>query len=316
MINLNAIFKNHFDTREISDDNMRKFSETNLDRMISNNPGGIYDTLITNTTTVYNDYFGAITDEDVKAAIKEGSTIAMNNAMEEFKLTVSQKEGIIRGTYGKDSPTYQEFFPHGLTEYSKASLENVPTLMSRMVTSATTHQADLGVDFVTLFTTLESTFTTARTAQLTLIGEVAGKKDATATMRDAVEVQLMTNVLTIALNNIGNIEAVNNYFDQSFIRRKEQKTYSGDVAGGSTVNIAERTFEESDDIVLKNTGDVALVFCLAPSAGDACISGVTLNAGEDITVTASELGNTAANHFLNVTNNEGSDGAYSVIVEL
>lgn len=316
MLNIINFFKILFDTVRISDLNLRKFCEDNLQRTIANNPGGIYNGLITDTTTAYNGYYGAIIDEDARTAVKEGSTIAMNNAMENFQDNVSQKEGIIRGTYGKDSPTYQEFFPYGLTEYSNANLQGVGVLMDRMVTASTAHQVELGLDFVTLFTNLRDTFNTARTAQLNLIGEVAGKKDVTADTRDAVEVQLMKNILFVAYNNVGNLEAMNTYFDQSFIRPKKQKTYSGAVLAGETVNVTERTFDEDDEIICKNTGDATWTICLAPTAGDACANGITVNAGDEVTVTASELGDTETNHFLNITNNEAIDGSYSVIVEL
>jgi len=142
MINIETFFRNHLDTPKISDFNMRKFAEINLQRMMANNPGGIYTQLVTDTTTAYNDYYGAISDDDTKTAIKDGATVGMNDAMGAFKDSASQKEGIVRGTYGKDSPTYQEFYPHGITEYSDASLENVGVLMDRMVNAATTHQAD------------------------------------------------------------------------------------------------------------------------------------------------------------------------------
>ncbi|MBL7128864.1 MAG: hypothetical protein ISS16_07755 [Ignavibacteria bacterium] len=316
MINIETFFRNHLDTPKILDFNMRKFAEINLQRMMVNNTGGIYNDLITNTTTAYNDYYGAISDEDTKTAIKEGSTVAMNDAMGAFKNAASQKEGIVRGTYGKDSPTYQEFYPHGITEYSSASLENVGVLMDRMVNAATTHQAEVGVPFLTLFTDLRTTFNTARTAQLALMGEVEGMRDVSIEKRDVIEVQLMKNILFIAFNNVGNVEAMNTYFDQSFIRPKEQKTFSGDVPAGETVNIDERTFGELDEIILENTGTVALTFCLAPSAGDACASGISVNAEDKVTVTAADLGDYEANHFLNVTNNEGSDGSYKVVVEL
>jgi len=46
----------------------------------------------------------------------------MNNLFDTFKKTVSQREGTIRGLYGKDSATYLEFLPAGLTEYSQATL--------------------------------------------------------------------------------------------------------------------------------------------------------------------------------------------------
>lgn len=49
MINLQIFFKNHFDTQFISDDNMRKFADNHLQRLVVNNPGGIYTPIITDT---------------------------------------------------------------------------------------------------------------------------------------------------------------------------------------------------------------------------------------------------------------------------
>ncbi len=316
MQNLNVFFKNHFNTKEISDDNVRKFTEINLQRMITNNPGGIYASLITDTTAAYNGYFGAITDEDTITAIKEGSTVAMSNAVAAFKSAASQKEGIVRGTYGVNSPTYQEFYPHGITEYTTATLENVATLMERMVNAATAHVADLGALFLALFTGLRDDFASARTAQLALIGEVSGRKDVTVSTRDIVEIQLMKNVLFIAFNNVGNLEAVNTYFDQSFLRGATEKTFSGNVAASSTVNIDERTYAPDAVIVLRNPGSTKLLYCIAPSAGDSCAAGIQLIPGEEKTVQASSLGDVTANHFLNVTNPDPFDGEYSVTVEI
>jgi len=227
MPNLKVFFRNFFDTPKISDNNIRKFAEDQLQRMISNNPTGIYNQLITDTTFAYNGYFGAISNEDVRTAIKEGSTIGMNNALKAFRITVSRKEGIIRGTYGKTSEVYQEFYPHGIMEYTGATLGNVQLLMERMVTASTAHAADLGAAFVTLFTNHRNNFNTLRTAQLNLIGEVAGKKDVSVTTRDVIEIQLMKNVLFIGFYNVGNLEAVNTYFDQSIIRPDKDSATDG-----------------------------------------------------------------------------------------
>ena len=58
MLNLINFFRILFNTSRISDLNLRKFCEDNLQRMIANNPGGIYTILITDTTTAYNGYYG------------------------------------------------------------------------------------------------------------------------------------------------------------------------------------------------------------------------------------------------------------------
>ena len=39
MINMETLFKNHFNTNKISDDDIQKFAEINLQRMSANNDG-------------------------------------------------------------------------------------------------------------------------------------------------------------------------------------------------------------------------------------------------------------------------------------
>jgi hypothetical protein len=172
MMDLRKLFKNHFDTKEISDDTLRKFAEIHLERLSANNGTAQFTAMITATTTAYTAYFGAMTNEDTKFAIQQGLTITMKNIVDKFKKYVSQKEGIIRGNFGKESAAYQEFFPLGVTEYSNANLANIEVLMKRIAAAAERYQADLGANLLTDFEAMLASFQNARQAQLTKIGEV------------------------------------------------------------------------------------------------------------------------------------------------
>ena len=110
MIDIKVFFKSHFDTEFISDDNLRKFADIHLQRLTANNPGGIYTAIITDTGIVYLAFFGAIGNEAVKTAVKEGLTVELNIEINKFVKDVSQKEGLVRSLYGTGSGTYQEFF--------------------------------------------------------------------------------------------------------------------------------------------------------------------------------------------------------------
>jgi len=215
---METFFKNHFNTDRISDENLRKFAEIHLQRMAAKNGGGAFTTMITDTTTAYNNYFGSISDEDTKFAVQQGLTIAVNNSVENFKKAASQKEGLVRATFGKDSPQYQEFFPLGVTEYSKATLQNVEMLMNRFVTAAGKYTVELGAALETEFQGYLTAFTTARASQLLKIGEVADSKTDTSFKRDDVENELMKNVHLIGAMYVGDINTCMDFFDQSFVR--------------------------------------------------------------------------------------------------
>ncbi len=213
MQNLKTFFTNHYDTDRISDNRLRKFTEDHLQRTAEL---GTYPNLVTETQAVYTGYFGAITDEATKTAIREGQTKAVEAAVKAIKNAVSQQEGLIRAKYGKDSPEYQEFLPQGVSEYADATLANIETLVVRFANAAEAHKAEL-TGLNTQFNQLHTAFTTARNAQLGTKGEVAAGKATTATSRDAVEIQLMKNLLAIALDHIGDPQGGLAYFDQSIL---------------------------------------------------------------------------------------------------
>jgi len=218
MIDLKKLFKNHFDTDKISDDNMKKFAETHLERLSANNGTAQFTTMITATTNAYTAYFGAMANEDTKYAIQQGLTVTMNNIVENFKNFASQKEGIVFGNFGKGSAQYQEFYPNGVTEYRQANLANIETLMTRYVGAVDRHQITLGPSMQTASQIFLTDFKNARKAQLEKIGEVSAQKTTTSTNRDVIENELMRNVHLIASMFIGDVDRCMDFFDQSFIR--------------------------------------------------------------------------------------------------
>lgn len=228
MRNLRTYFKVIFDSPKISDDNLRKFAETNLQRLSAGNPGGVFTALITATTAAYQAYFGAIVDEATRAALQKGMTLRKDEALDVFLEAVRRQEGRIRAEFGEGSAEYAEFYPQGLGEYNGATLANVESLMLRYALAAARHLAVLGQPFVDAFAGYHAEFAAARTAQLLAIGEVLAEKTDTRNSRDALEDQLMDNLLTLAMRFKRDPEAGMAYFDQSFLRRPGADEEDGD----------------------------------------------------------------------------------------
>lgn len=219
MMNLRNFFKVIFDDERISDEKLAKFTEIHIQKLAANNSNGRYTGLISETSAAYEAYFGAMKDEDTKFAIQQSHTKSMNAVFEEFKKTVSQKEGLVRSIWNVDTPTYQEFFPLGVTEYSTSTLANVEVLMNRLVAAGRAHEKDLGEAFINLFADIQTRFVAARTAQLHKKGEVSGSKDAAVKKRGELERQLMKNLLTLAIEYMGDPDRGMDFFDQSFVHK-------------------------------------------------------------------------------------------------
>ena len=220
MLNLNILFKNHFSSRLISDNSIRKFAEVHLQRLSANNSGGEFTQTITDTQNVFDSYFGSMSDEDQNYAIQQGLTISVTKVLKEFKLFISSSEGLVRAQFGKKSAEYQEFFPNKMKEYWHLNLANAEKVMERFYNVAGKHNNVFGDSIKNLAQTLLTEFTEARSNQLKKKGEVAEKKSSTRERRKNLELQLIKNLHYIGYLYPGNVNRCNDYFDQSFLRSK------------------------------------------------------------------------------------------------
>lgn len=319
MVNLLTFFKEHFDTERISDDNMKKFSEDHLNRLIANNTNGQYDVLIANLQPLYNTFKNSIATESFEYAKQQASTVTTDKIMADFKKMVSQKEGIIRGNWGVESAEYQLFFPQGLTEYHTSNKANIEELMDRLVMACQAYSQDLGTIFVNTFVTLRDDYVAARANQLQQIGKVTSNKSGTEGARKALAKQLNVNVLTLALEFLGQPERGIDFFDQSIIRSEVAKSnepiiYEKTVAAKSITSV-EQVMSASDVYEISNQGNVEILVGLADTPNDSPISPAALSANSTMIQTASQMGFINGQiKYLNLVNEDANNSA-SIRVE-
>lgn len=91
---------------------------------------------------------------------------------------------------------------------------------------------------------------------------------------------------------------------------EEPDTYTGAVNSEDTAGIVDG-MADGTNLILRNTGDVDLIFCRGEEAIP-CVTGTTVSPGGEETVTGADLG---AGAWLNVTNNDTTDaGMFEVEV--
>ncbi len=316
MIELAKYFRILFMSVRISRDRLKGFTEDHIQRLTANNPGGIFTGILTAILTAYNNFYGNLASKSVNEAAQEGKTIAMNESRDELEKNLSDNEKLIAYTYRTNKPFYEEFYPLGLTEYSNADLDTFGTITLRYKTVLGNHSADFPGPFVTEYGTKHSTFVTNRSAQSTAKSAVDSEISDMATTRPALAKQLTINVLTIALQYVGDDSKATVYFDQAILDnafRESDRKVSGDINPDTTENIFDNISKADLRLTFKNTGEGALNFGFK-LADDSVVTETThqLAAGAEVNVTAAEWGWTSVNKFLNVTNASGLAGSYSV----
>lgn len=227
MLDLNIFYKNHFDDKQISDNKLRKFAGINLERLTANNSGGEFTQLIADTNDALQEYAAAQTKLDVSFASQQGLTIAVNNLLSEYKNYIGNSEGFVRATFGKAGTEYQEFFPYKKDEYWRSNLKNAEQLMDRFLDAADRHSAELGTGVKNKVQALLTDFRNARKAQLLKKAEVTDSRTELRKKRHILEIQLMKNLLYVGFIYADNPNKCNDFFDQSFLRRKKKKAEQG-----------------------------------------------------------------------------------------
>lgn len=306
MINLNTFFKNHLDSVEVSDANFYKFVEDHISRLKANNDSGVYATMYDNTLSLFNSYGAALSQEDTQYTQQQGSTISVDTIIAAFKTYTSRTEGLINFIFGVKSAEYQDFFPAGVTEYSQATKANIEVLMRRMVVKTQKYVGKLGSEVVTQFETFYETYTETRRSQLENIGRVTANRSQTEETRVALSRQVMSNLLVIANQFLGNPERGMDFFDQSIIRRNNYSTDEGESATNTVSSQTTQTifkgFDKSSSFILSNLGATSLRFSISTIDNTApAVYGITISPGDTITASVFEL-NPDGGDRLNVTN--------------
>jgi hypothetical protein len=303
-----------FLSMQLSRERLKLFTEDHIQKLTANNPGGIFTAILTAVTNAYTAYYGDLSNEAVLDAVKQGKTVAMNASRDAVEKYIREGEKLIAYTYRNNKPVYEEFYPQGMTEYYKADLPTFGTIADRFKSALTTHAADFTPVFVADYNTVYTTFTSNRTAQLLAFGNLGGEREELATTKEDLAKQLTTNLLTIALEYVGDEDKADVYFNQGILNAafaEAERKVTNEINPGETQNAFDNVSNPEVQLSFKNEWESDLVIGFMPDATGVPTQ-VVVAAGNEVTLNASELGWTTANKFLNVKNASVAAGKYTV----
>lgn len=95
--------------------------------------------MIPPTEAAYINLRDNLTDTAVSFNLQQSKTVSVDSILESFKKTILKREAAIRVHFDKPTPEYQEFFPHGLTQYTKITKATATVLFHQLVVAAQNH---------------------------------------------------------------------------------------------------------------------------------------------------------------------------------
>jgi len=165
-----------------------------------------------------------LTNRSTYEGKKQAKTMLLNDLIKEIKKYISRKGGVISDIFHTESPSYQEFFPYGKSEYAKASKKNIQVLVERFRDACVAHQSELGDEIVEKMNAYVQTLADTKTKQNNNISDVKDKISELEEARKALAKQMFINMLTLTIKHIDNTEYVSNYYDTNMLKLKEKKT--------------------------------------------------------------------------------------------
>jgi hypothetical protein len=222
MINPIRLTEDLFDDEKLFDDDLRAFVEDFLLRLVlpANNPGGIYNTMASDTSVLYNAFFGKMSNESITIAIREGLTIGKDNARIAVTEKLSSLQNLVSFKFGKDSGIYQEFYPQGMKEYHHSKQGDLKVLLERFVSAANTHLATDYPDEYLALTGLVATYKSNLDEKIFTVGKIDNLKTKRREDRKALTRKMSLNFLQLAMDHFENADAFDNYYNPSYLPLK------------------------------------------------------------------------------------------------
>ena len=259
-----AFYTDLFDRENIIDSRFQVFLRNLIASLTNNNPAGVYTTLIASLTAVYTTYFGNYETKSVNIAEKVGKTNSLDTVTALFASTVRSKYNFIAAAFPIGESVYIEFFPHGLTEFSRLTRDNVQSVSHRIATKATEYMASLGgAPFAAIFTTLETNITTAIGAQNTGKAVVKTITSSVITNRGPVEDETMKAMYAVGLQCWPNQSLCRSYFDFSLlfgVNTHPSVVVTGVAAANANTLCVGAGIVTTSVFTLKNKSDVPFTF--------------------------------------------------------
>jgi hypothetical protein len=318
--NIDMLFGNIFDDKNIINTRLLNFARNAKANLVKQNTATEYDaqiTLLTNTIEALEDDLGGI---DTGLTVQKGKTRTNNQVLAAFKKTMSDEEPFIaRALGGSGTAAYLEFYPNGITEYGNATKTNMPTLTSRINKAATKYTTQLGALLSATLQGYAALWEASREDQELQKGGVKDGRAERSTTRYDLEIALVKTIHHIAERFAGDVDKCKSFFSFHLLfpnKRSNVSSFEGSLAIGTTKELLNKTLAEDTEITVTNTGTNApLVIWLAATNTEApSTQAKTIQPGETLTFTPTQLGSLAHTFLLVKNTSEVNEAKYAVEV--
>ena len=216
MLNPKTLFELFYAETRIIDKRILNYADEQVFAMEANNTNHLFDGMITPTKGASHNLRVKFNLEKETKADQFGSTITVDEYEATYVANVRRAVKNVSFLYPKGSATYKVFFPEDLVYYTKPLRDSIGDQIDHFIGKYTLHP-ELGAEMLDAFTDLKAAFDPARATQRGLIADVGTLITVTSTERNALNLQLQSNLLKIADIYKGQPEMADRFFKQHLL---------------------------------------------------------------------------------------------------
>jgi hypothetical protein len=202
MIELAPLFKNFYDDRQHSIEELLRYGAKLLILLSANNPANALDTVIAEVSGAYTAFVGCVGDEEAKAALREAANLSRNNLKKGMSGTngaVSRAASAVAGAYGKKSADYTACFPLGVEGITGAPLALMEERLENLRLALVARQANVAIaPHVTTITALKAAWHSLHEDAGQATGEESEQEEHRRACRTAVTKAFTRSALWLA----------------------------------------------------------------------------------------------------------------------
>ena len=201
MRDLHHYLENPFDDDGISVDELSAFTTDHLQRLVANNPGALYNTRITATTTAWTVVANCTSGDQTKLGLRKARKMVKDTFRQTLPEKVARIAASVVARYGPNGAEVTECFPQGRKVFSDCTDDKVSAHLQTLIDGVTAHEPDLGAGPVADVNGLLSTWLVVYDASELSTGAKTTTQEAMRMARQNLQLELFKNLLTIALNH-------------------------------------------------------------------------------------------------------------------
>ena len=320
MFSIEKLLGNIFESPLISLIRLLTYAKDHQLRLTKKNPGGIFTAIIAELVLLISLLEDEVGSLDSLINLQLGKTQTVDDVVAAFSKAMSRLEGFIaHAVGGRENASFFEFYPHGISEYSRPGREEMLTLTLRVKQAANNHRAQLGDDVADELVSFEDAYKKARNSQLGTKTDVTTHRENKGDNRLNLENGLVKSLHTVGAAFPGDIEKCAPYFNFNILfvhPRHKHNIFSGNLLINETKTVLNKTLNDRMGLEVTNTGTNAnIIIWLAATATTAPNAhAVTILPGKTVNLLPSDLGELSSTFLLVKNESNVNEAMYEVVL--